>query len=178
MSSSSSSRRKVVYGVAAALVAAVALVVVLTATGTDDAPEQRLVPFTLEEVREDREPVALVDFRGRPVVVNFFAAWCVPCREELPLLEATHKRLGDEVAFVGIDTRDSRSQAQDLLRETGVTFPAGYDPKGVLVDRYRLGRGLPATLFLDADGVLVQQVLGQLDAKRLDAAIDETRRRG
>ena len=149
------------------------LVGVLTATGTDLPSQERLVPFTLEEVREGHDPVSLAELRGRPVVINFFAAWCIPCREELPLLEATHQRLGDRVRFVGIDTRDSRSQAQDLLRETGVTFPAGYDPKGVLVDRYRLGRGLPATLFLDADGVLVEQVLGQLDRERLDAAIAE-----
>ena len=151
----------------------------LTVTATDREPtSERLVPFTLEEVRDGRNPVALAELRGRPVVLNFFAAWCVPCREELPLLEATHKRLGDRVAFVGIDTRDSRSQARDLLAETGVTFPAGYDPKGVLVERYGLGRGLPATLFLDAHGVLVERILGQVDQARLDAAIERSLKAG
>ena len=144
---------------------------VLTATSREGPSNERLVPFTLEEVREGGKSVSLAELRGRPVVVNFFAAWCVPCREELPLLEAAHKRLGDRVAFVGIDTRDSRSQARDLLAETGVTFAAGYDPKGVLVDRYRLGRGLPATLFLNSDGVVVERILGQLDRRRLDAAV-------
>ncbi len=156
----------------------IGLFLALTATGTSEDPGRRLVPFTLEEVRDGRGPVSLAELAGKPVVVNFFAAWCVPCREELPLLEAAHRRLDGRVAFVGIDTRDSRSQARDLLAETGVTFPAGYDPKGVLVDRYGLGRGLPATLFLDADGVIVEQVVGQLDRARLDAAIAEASRGG
>ncbi|GAA1753798.1 TlpA disulfide reductase family protein [Luedemannella helvata] len=86
---------------------------------------------------------------GRPAVVNFFASWCAPCRAELPAVQ----RLADtgQVLVLGVVTRDTRSAAADLATETGVRFPAVFDPDQALLAR--LGRtALPVTLFVDATG--------------------------
>ncbi len=86
---------------------------------------------------------------GRPAVVNFFASWCAPCREELPAIQ----RLADtgQVLVIGVATRDTRSASADLARDKGVRFPALFDPAQALLAR--LGRSaLPVTLFLDASG--------------------------
>ncbi|MDP9387197.1 MAG: TlpA family protein disulfide reductase, partial [Actinomycetota bacterium] len=122
--------------------------------------------FLLEEVRRTGEMVTL-PAPGRPAVVNFFASWCVPCRDELPVLEQAHRRHGDAVAFLGVDVADSRTAASELLERTGVTFPAGYDPDRRVAERYRL-RGMPTTVFVDADGRVAGVAQGRLTAAELD----------
>ena len=120
--------------------------------------------FQLDDVRGTGASVGLP--AGRPAVVNFFAAWCVPCRAELPVLEAASQRTGG-VAFVGIDVNDSRRAAAELLEATGVTFPAGYDPDRAVATRYRL-RGMPTTVFVDAAGRIDAVHQGELTAAELD----------
>ena len=121
--------------------------------------------FTLDDVRSPGATVALAP--GKPAVVNFFAAWCVPCREELPLLELAWRRSGGAVSFVGVDVNDSRRRAGELLDETGVTFPAGYDPDRAVATDYGL-RGMPTTVFVDAAGRVADVAHGRLSASDLD----------
>jgi len=123
--------------------------------------------FTLPDVREGRPDVDLAALTGTPVVLNFFAAWCDPCRRELPLLARTAQRLEGKVAFVGVDVQDSRSRATDLLAETGVTYPAAYDPRAAVAAGYKVYARLPATFFIDAEGRIQDQALGEIDAERL-----------
>ena len=115
--------------------------------------------------------VSLADFRGRPVVVNFFASWCVPCRDEMPAFQAVSARLGDRVAFLGVDHQDDRKGGLDLMRETGIRYPAGYDPEGKVAQAYGLF-GMPTTLFVSPEGTLLETHTGELDEQDLVRAIE------
>ena len=121
--------------------------------------------FSLEDVRSTGPAVELPT--GKPAVVNFFASWCVPCREELPALEKASRQAAGAVGFVGVDVSDSRSRAVELLDATGVTFPAGYDPDRAVATDYRL-RGMPTTVFVDARGRVADVAHGRLSASDLD----------
>jgi cytochrome c biogenesis protein CcmG/thiol:disulfide interchange protein DsbE len=140
----------------------------LTACGSHGASSKAPTApaFRLREVRDAARTVSLADFKGKPVLVNFFGAWCVPCRAELPLLEQAHQREGDKVGFVGIDTTDSRTEAVDLLTETKVTYPAAYDPRGTLKGSYGV-RAMPTTVFVRADGTIADRVAGKLTDQTL-----------
>jgi cytochrome c biogenesis protein CcmG, thiol:disulfide interchange protein DsbE len=133
-----------------------------------DAPGRVAPTVTAEDVREGRPAVELAE--GKPAVVNFFAAWCVPCRKELPLLVAAERRLRDEVAFLGVDVKDSRTRGAELLEEFAVTYPAAYDPQGDIAAAFRV-QAMPTTFFLRPDGRIVDQVFGELSEKRLAQAL-------
>jgi hypothetical protein len=89
----------------------------------------------------------------------------------MPLLERTHRRLGDKVRFVGVDGNDSRRLAKDLMAKTGVTYPSGYDPRDDVFRRYRL-RGRPTTVFIDAAGRIKGTHAGELDSGDLTELLD------
>lgn len=143
----------------------------VTIGGSEDGPATsttlRTAPsFVLPDVRGSGATVGLGS-GGRPVVVNFFASWCVPCREELPLLEQASRRLAGSVDVVGVDVGDSRTAAVELLDRTGVTFPAGFDPDRKVASRYRL-QGMPTTVFVDGRGRVAGVARGKLTAAELD----------
>ena len=137
--------------------------------GGDSTPPRPAPAFSVEDVRDPATRVALPT--GRPVVVNFFAAWCEPCRRELPVLQDAWARHGERVAFVGIDVADSRTNASELLSETGVTFPAGYDPHREVAGLYRLN-GMPTTVFVGADGRIAGTVKGPLTKAELGRRLE------
>jgi len=105
--------------------------------------------------------------RGRPAVLNFFGAWCPPCRQELPLLAGAARSSGRRVAFVGVDLEDQLGPARRLLATAGVSYPAGFDPDDKVANLYRLG-GTPTTVFIDTRGRVVGKVDGELSRARLD----------
>jgi cytochrome c biogenesis protein CcmG, thiol:disulfide interchange protein DsbE len=110
--------------------------------------------------------VRLADLRGRPAVVNFWASWCLPCVAEMPEFERVHRRLGDRVAFLGVNQRDQHQAAEGLARTTGVTYPLAVDPAGRSFDAFG-GRGMPTTVFIRADGTVAEVFAGQLDEQLL-----------
>jgi cytochrome c biogenesis protein CcmG, thiol:disulfide interchange protein DsbE len=120
-----------------------------------------LPEFTLADYRH-----ALGELRGTPVVVNVWASWCGPCREEAPLLAAAHRTYGDRVRFIGVDILDQRASARDFMREYGWTYPSVYDPSGAIRDGLGL-LGQPVTLFYDASGDLVDTWTGPLTQEAL-----------
>lgn len=94
--------------------------------------------FDLPALDDAAPPVGLAARRGQPVLINFWASWCVPCRQEMPALEALHQRYSSCVSFVGIDHLDERGPAAELVSETGVTYPSGFDPSGTVAGDYGL----------------------------------------
>ena len=114
--------------------------------------------------------VTLASFRGRPVVVNLFASWCVPCRKELPAFKAVSEEMRGRVAFLAVNHQDNRKGGQDMLAEFGVTYLAAYDPDGKVAIDYAL-LGMPSTLFVSADGELLDVHTGELSRQQLEDAI-------
>ena len=110
-------------------------------------------------------PVSLRDFRGSPVLVNFWASWCIPCRREFPLLREVQ---GHDVYVLGVVFDDSPSAARRFMREEGATWPGLVDPEGRIAAAYDVGRkpGIPVTVAIDADGRLVDRQIGE--ARRAD----------
>ena len=153
---------------------AVALVVVLTGGSDRGTPggRERAAGFRLESLTDPGSSVELAAFRGRPVLLNFWASWCTPCVREMPALERLHRRLGDRITFLGVNHEDSRRAALRMLERTGATYPSAYDPDGTVAPRYGLRRGLPVTVFVSADGRIVGRRLGELSGRELASELD------
>lgn len=95
------------------------------------------------------------ELRGFPIVANVWASWCIPCREEFPVLQKLSARYGKKVAFLGVNSEDSNAAAATFLREAPVPYPSYTDPdKDILSSLGGLG-GLPDTAFYDSSGELV-----------------------
>ncbi len=114
--------------------------------------------------------------RGKVVVVNFWAAWCAPCRTEAPVLEAVWRRYRDRgVVVVGVNIWDNEASARAYIREFGLTFPNGPDPTGSVVVDYGV-TGVPETYFISPDGTIRRKWNGPLTEASLVALIEELRR--
>jgi cytochrome c biogenesis protein CcmG/thiol:disulfide interchange protein DsbE len=123
---------------------------------------------TLPEMDPDTFAAMVEQQRGTPLVVNFWASWCTPCKEETPDLVAAHARWGDQVQFVGVDLSDDRTGATAFIADYGVSYPSVFDPTNAIAVGYGLFSP-PATLFFDADGALQATVAGQISASDLEA---------
>ena len=109
--------------------------------------------------------VSLSELRGTPLVLNFWASWCDPCRAEAKVLEAAWKQQPG-VLFVGLDVQDAREDARDFIAQFGLTFPHVRDP-GNDTQRAWGVTGLPETYFIDAGGRVVGHVIGTVDEAQL-----------
>jgi thiol-disulfide isomerase/thioredoxin len=121
------------------------------------------------------ERLRLSDFRGRPVLVNFWATWCQPCRTEMPAIdEAVRRYAADNVAVLAINRGERFIPARDWVDEQGIDLTAfGYDPEQSVFDRYE-GLGMPTSFFIDARGVITEVVAGPLRESDLDFALEKT----
>jgi cytochrome c biogenesis protein CcmG, thiol:disulfide interchange protein DsbE len=116
----------------------------------------------------DGNAVRLADLRGRPVVVNFWASWCVPCIEEFPLLRAAAERhADDDLAIVGIVHDDGADAARAFMLRHGGTWQAAMDPDGSVAAAYRVF-GPPETYFIARDGTIAARQIGQFSERSLD----------
>ena len=114
----------------------------------------------------------LSSLRGKVVVLNFWASWCHPCRQEAPALEAASRQFGDRAVVVGVDVRDESGAARNFLRKYGLSYPAVHDNRDVTWPKYGL-TGLPETFFLDRRGRVVQHVISRVSAADIRAGIQD-----
>ena len=122
--------------------------------------------FVLKDLEENL--VRLSDLRGKPVVLNFFASWCVPCLAEMPLIEEAHLQAKEKGWVVlGIAVQDSRQAVRSLSESMGLTFPMVFDADNSVVLAYEV-IGPPATFFIDETGRIVSSVLGVMDPEELE----------
>ncbi len=104
--------------------------------------------------------------RGYPVVVNKWAAWCGPCRFEFPFFQRLVEKRGKQVAFLAVDSRDVRDDAEKFLRRYPVPYPSFFDPDGEVARTFRGDRVSPTTAFYDRSGQLVYTKQGGYDSER------------
>jgi cytochrome c biogenesis protein CcmG, thiol:disulfide interchange protein DsbE len=136
----------------------------------EPAPE-----FALERLTGDGE-VSLAQYRGKPLVINFFASWCLPCKDEAPILQETWERHRDDgLVVLGIDARDFRRDGRKFVERHGLTFPIAFDGKGSTLGRFGL-TGFPETYFVARDGTIAaEKVVGGIDIEgnreRYDAGV-------
>ena len=113
----------------------------------------------------------LTDYQGKPVVVNFFGSWCVPCRKETPAIESVFKELGGKVVIVGIAVHDSEKSAQAFVDEHGVTYDVGRDPSDTLFGSFGVVT-MPSTFFISPTGRIVASHTGALTESKLRELLD------
>jgi len=127
--------------------------------------------FTLTEL--NGRDMSLSDLRGQAVILNFWATWCFPCREEMPLLDKEYQaKKEDGLVVVGVNVGESPTQVQEFVDEIGVTFPIWLDQSQQVSRRYRVF-GLPSTFFIDREGVIQSFYLGQLREKQLRQGVSQ-----
>jgi cytochrome c biogenesis protein CcmG/thiol:disulfide interchange protein DsbE len=130
-----------------------------------DRGERPAAPaFTLGKLHGDGD-VSLASFRGRPLVLNFWASWCRPCAQEAGVLERTWQRhRGDGLVVLGIDYRDLRSEGRRFAAKYGMTYPLVHDGRATLTARYDL-TGVPETFVMDRSGRLIGHIEGAVNAR-------------
>jgi cytochrome c biogenesis protein CcmG, thiol:disulfide interchange protein DsbE len=121
--------------------------------------------FALREAGTGRT-VDIAQFRGKPVVINFWATWCGPCWEEHPVLVAGARGHAD-VQFLGVVFQDTEDKILDFLEQRGASYPTVVDDRGKTAIAYGVA-GVPETFFLDANGVIVAKYSGPLNANDLE----------
>ncbi len=123
--------------------------------------------------------VKLSQMQGKPVVLNFWASWCGPCKREMPDFEKAYQELGDEIQFMMVNLTneyydETKEQAQALLDETGYTFPVYFDTEAEATMTYGVN-SVPQTFFINAEGYLVARAEGAIDYALLMQGIDMIR---
>jgi cytochrome c biogenesis protein CcmG/thiol:disulfide interchange protein DsbE len=127
--------------------------------------------FTIQSF--DGQSVTLSQLRGKVVVINFWASWCLPCREEAAYLEETWRKYKDKgVVFLGVDWVDTEANARAYIKEFDITYPNGPDIGTEAAQDYRI-QGVPETFYVDRQGVLRGVHIGPLKAPELDNKIEE-----
>jgi len=127
--------------------------------------------FALVDARDPSKVLKLSDFEGKPIVLNFYASWCIPCREEIPEFRDAQAALGSQVQFIGVDYLESSDKALSLFTQFKASYPAMLDSNGLIADHYRVSGGLPQTFFIDKDGILRAQLLGGAVGPKLTRAL-------
>lgn len=149
----------------AIIVAAAILLAACTSASNEDLGPD----LPIAQLDEFQETLGASD---RPVVVNVWASWCLPCREEAPVLTEALAEYGEQVSFIGLSYDDNQPGAKQFLAEFDLPFPHYFDHDGVILAEYG-GRGIPRTYFFGPGGQLVHTFNGPLDAATLALHIDE-----
>jgi cytochrome c biogenesis protein CcmG/thiol:disulfide interchange protein DsbE len=116
--------------------------------------------------------LSLAEFDGKPLVINFWASWCGPCRDEAPLLQAAAREYRGRLVVLGVDYQDFTGDARKFVRKFGLTYPIVRDGDGSLLARWGV-TGAPESFFVDRAGKVVAHVPGAVDKETLPAGIQK-----
>lgn len=128
--------------------------------------------FTVEN--SEGEMISLSSLRGKPVVLNFWASWCPPCKSEMPDFQKAYETYGEDIQFVMVNltdgSRETKESAEKFIEEQGYTFPIYYDVNMEAAYAYYVN-AVPATYFINTEGEIVAAGRGMLDAESLEEGI-------
>ena len=130
--------------------------------------------FALKAVGSS-ETIDLSRYRGKPVVLNFWATWCHPCWDEHPVLTQTSQVLGGQVQFLGVVFQDDEGRIKDFLQQRGWAYPTLVDQAGKTAIAYGVG-GVPETFFLDKNGTIVAKFAGPMSADDIQTNLQKALR--
>lgn len=137
-------------------------------------PQSAGLFFAISLPDQSGKPVALADYRGKPLIVNFWARWCVPCREEIPELRAVAQaNRAKGLTVLGIGLEDNVPNVQDFIKAYEMDYPLLFAQSQGIELMKALGNnkaGLPFTVFIDRKGMIVGHKLGRISRSQLDAA--------
>ncbi len=119
----------------------------------------------------DGETFTLASLHGTPILINFWASWCIECYKEAPLLEQASQDYKGKVVFLGIDYLDTEKEALSYLKKYGVTYPSGPDIKSRMAKNYRI-TGVPETFFITRNGEIIHVQIGPIERPQLYQLLD------
>lgn len=122
----------------------------------------------------DGNELSLSDLTDKPIVLNFWASWCPPCKAEMPALEAAYRKYGDNINFVMISVDDTREAAKSFYDSSVYSFPAYFDHTGFASYLYDIS-SIPQTFFISTNGKIISSHIGAITSAQLDSAINALR---
>ena len=141
----------------------------------ENEPAELTKAFDFTVYDEEGNAVKLSDFEGKPVVLNFWASWCGPCKSEMPDFEEAYGEYGEEIQFLMVNMTDGYQEtiesAKKLITDSGYTFPVYYDTDLEAAKAYSV-YSIPVTYFIDKDGYMTAYAQGALDKATLQKGID------
>jgi cytochrome c biogenesis protein CcmG/thiol:disulfide interchange protein DsbE len=167
-------RLAVTSSVAALAVVAAIIAIGSTSPGGAKAPAHPGAPaFTLSVLGHSGTHISLAGFAGRPLIINFFASWCEPCRTETPRLARFYRAAHGSITLIGIDANDKASAAVKFTSAAGVSYPVAFDPYPMHTTISYGVVALPQTFFLDARHRIVKIIRGAVTDQELKAGVAE-----
>jgi cytochrome c biogenesis protein CcmG/thiol:disulfide interchange protein DsbE len=174
-------RHKIISGLVAVCVVGSLIAIAVTGSGSaasgktaaasGQVTTNQVAPaFSLAALGNSGSHVALSNYAGQPLIVNFFASWCEPCKAETPLLASFYRSEHGKVALVGLDENDSQSSAVTFTHAKGVSYPVGFDPEVIAGSAYGVA-ALPQTFFLNAQHHIVDRIYGAVTLAEINHGI-------
>jgi peroxiredoxin len=126
--------------------------------------------FTLQDL--EGEERSLSDFKGKGVVLNFWATYCPPCEKEMPYLDNVYQEYKEKgIEILAVNAKEPRIFVSPFVEEKNLSFPILLDRTGTTVDEYQV-LNLPTTFFIDEDGVIVEKISGELTEKKIRSSVE------
>jgi cytochrome c biogenesis protein CcmG/thiol:disulfide interchange protein DsbE len=121
--------------------------------------------FTINSLKNDE--IHLSNYRGHPLILNFWASWCAPCKLEMPYIQQRYQSLDSQLDVIGVNAGEPTGDIQTFVEDYGLTFDIGVDTKGEVQKMYTVV-GLPVTYFIDEEGIIRAEHIGEMSEDQLD----------